>query len=222
MRPLFYDFADTPELPLWNVDDAFMIGPSILHAPVIEEDALSRSVTLPTLPEGGRWFSAIDGSLHAGGISETVSAGFAETPLFFREGAILPMLPGVRKNAKSDLSLVELHVILFRDSKGEFCSTYAFDDGASYGYRRGERTQARFLARVEEGGRVLHLFVESLAEAYRPLTFRVAAYDAFEVIRIEYAGKSRDCVPEESAVTLTGGELHTCVSSAWNAAMAGR
>ncbi len=222
MRPLFYDFADTPELPLWNVDDAFMVGSSILHAPVIEEGALSRSVSLPTLPEGGRWFSAIDGSLHAGGISETVSAGFAETPLFFREGAILPMLPGVRKNAKSDLSLVELHVILFRDSKGEFRSTYAFDDGASYGYRRGERTQARFLARVEEGGRVLHLFVENLAEAYRPLAFRVAAYDAFEVIRIEYAGKSRDCVPEESAVTLTGGELHTCVSSAWNAAMAGR
>ncbi len=222
MRPLFYDFADTPELPLSHVDDAFMVGPSVLHAPVLEEGALSRKVPLPSLPEGGRWFSAIDGGLLAGGAEETVAAAFEETPLFFREGALLPLLPGVRRTAKSDLSLIELHAILFRDSQGEFRSTYAFDDGASYAYKRGERTSARFLARVEEGGRVLRIVVESLAEAYKPLAFRVVAYDAFEVIRIEYAGKFRDCVPGASAVTFAGKEIRTFVSSAWSAAMAGR
>ncbi|HNX04221.1 MAG TPA: glycoside hydrolase family 31 protein [Opitutales bacterium] len=222
MRPLIYDFADTPELPLISVDDEFMTGPAILSAPILEDGAASREVTLPAIPDGGRWFSAIDGSWHESGVRKECAAGFAETPLFIREGTLLPLLPGVRKSQKSDLALVELHAFLRRDTKGVFQSAYAFDDGISYGYRQGSRTKAEFETFVEDN-RALVVRVITLSEGCRPLTFRVATCEAFDAIRIEHKGRVRDCVPEEASVQLTGDKLRTYVSSAWNATMvAGR
>ena len=218
MRPLFYDFADAPDLPLWDVADEYMAGPALLAAPLLEEGATAREVTLPALPEGGRWFSAIDGSWHEGGVRKSFAAGPAESPLFLREGTLLPLLPGVRRSQKSDLALVELHAFFRRDTKGHYFSTYACDDGATFDYRSGKRTRASFESFVEDS-RVLVVRILSLEEGWRPLTFRIATCEAFDAIRIEYGTRVRDCVPEKASLELTGSVLRTYVSSAWNASM---
>ena len=57
MRPLWFEFPDAPLL--FAADDQFMLGPALLVAPVLEEGAKSRSVTLPAGPV---WYDAATGA----------------------------------------------------------------------------------------------------------------------------------------------------------------
>lgn len=175
LRPLFYDYADTPELPLGGIADEFMIGRDILQAPVVEEKSRRRKVVLPG---AHRWFSAQDGRWLDGGRTHAVSAGAAETPLYFREGALVPMQSGERTTQKNELGKIELHCFLRRDFTGKATATYAFDDGLGFGYQKGERTRVAFSASVE--GDSLVLTVESADKGYRPLSVQVVAYDRFK------------------------------------------
>ena len=62
MRPPFVDFPDDPGA--WATDDAFMLGPDLLVAPVLEPGVSSRAVRLPT---GARWRELATGLVHEGG-----------------------------------------------------------------------------------------------------------------------------------------------------------
>ncbi|MEO8798701.1 MAG: TIM-barrel domain-containing protein, partial [Polyangiaceae bacterium] len=70
-------------------DDEWLLGPSLLAAPVVTAGATNRSVYLPA----GTWFSWWDGSRIDGPTTLTVDAPFGEPPLFVRAGAALPLLP---------------------------------------------------------------------------------------------------------------------------------
>lgn len=88
MRPLFLAFPDDP--PAWRVDDAFLLGPDLLVAPVTEAGARRRDVYLPA---GARWTDAWTGREHHGGQTVTVAAPIEHIPLFRRDGAWLPIRP---------------------------------------------------------------------------------------------------------------------------------
>ena len=60
MRPLWFEFPDAPSL--FGVDDEFMLGPALLVAPVLDEGAQSREVTLPAGPV---WYDAAAGAVLA-------------------------------------------------------------------------------------------------------------------------------------------------------------
>jgi alpha-glucosidase (family GH31 glycosyl hydrolase) len=47
LRPLFCDFADSEDLRLGTIDDQFMAGPQIMHAPFTKENQTERSICLP-------------------------------------------------------------------------------------------------------------------------------------------------------------------------------
>ncbi|MGW0735263.1 glycoside hydrolase family 31 protein [Streptomyces sp. NPDC002851] len=88
MRPLFLEFpADDT---CWAVDDAYLFGPDLLVAPVLEPGARTRTVHLPA---GARWTDAWTGEEYAGGSDVTVPAPLERIPLFQRDGARLPILP---------------------------------------------------------------------------------------------------------------------------------
>ncbi len=73
----------------WTVSDEYVLGPSLLVAPVVDEGAVSRSVYVPA----GAWVSW-DGSQQVTGPTEvTVSAPMGELPLFVKKGACIPRLP---------------------------------------------------------------------------------------------------------------------------------
>ena len=77
-----------PELGV-HPDDVYMLGDHLLVAPVIEEGATSRTITLPT----GPWLDWWDGERVMGdGQTLTVSAPLEEIPVFVRAGQPLPML----------------------------------------------------------------------------------------------------------------------------------
>lgn len=86
MRPLFYDFPEDKEA--WNVDDAYMFGPKLLVAPVIEKDIYEREVYLP---QGAVWTDAWERKKYEGGQRIAVKAPLDKIPLFLRDNAKLPI-----------------------------------------------------------------------------------------------------------------------------------
>lgn len=136
LRPLLYEFEGES---LERLGDQFLVGPSILQAPFVAPEAKTRKVVLPGEDP---WYDAGSGRWIAPG--EAVAKREREgTPLYIRAGAILPMQPGTPTDARKDLREVHLHVFVPADWSGERKYTYRADDGLSYGYRRGERSELR-------------------------------------------------------------------------------
>lgn len=86
MRPLFLEFPEDERA--WEVDDAFLLGPDLLVAPVTAAGARERTVHLPA---GARWTDAWTGREHPGGRTVTVAAPLERIPLFVRDDARLPL-----------------------------------------------------------------------------------------------------------------------------------
>ncbi|WP_031508336.1 glycoside hydrolase family 31 protein [Streptomyces megasporus] len=89
MRPLFLEFPDDADA--WDVADAFLLGPDLLVAPVLEMGARERTVHLPA---GAEWTDAWTGEAYPGGGPVTVPAPLERIPLFLRDGAELPVREG--------------------------------------------------------------------------------------------------------------------------------
>ncbi len=95
VRPLWWpegpgDTAGSPEGDA--VDDAFLLGPALLVAPVTAPGAVERSVE----PPPGRWGSlwAGDGSGGAGATDVRLDAPAGRTPVLVRAGSIVPFDDG--------------------------------------------------------------------------------------------------------------------------------
>ncbi len=87
IRPLFWEFPQ--ERRLWDVGDAFLVGSSLLVAPILKEGAQKRSIALPP----GGWYSFWDDTLYSGDQGEfEVPVSLENIPLFVREGSLLPLL----------------------------------------------------------------------------------------------------------------------------------
>jgi alpha-D-xyloside xylohydrolase len=86
MRPLFYDFPS--DSSAWAVEDAFMFGPDVLVAPVLQAGATHREVYLPA---GARWTDVWSGQTFSGGQSIRADAPLERIPLFLRDDARLPI-----------------------------------------------------------------------------------------------------------------------------------
>jgi alpha-D-xyloside xylohydrolase len=86
MRPYFVEFPDDPKA--WDVDTAYMFGPDLLVAPVLEHGARAWDVYLPA---GATWTDAWTGDGYSGGQTVTVEAPIERIPLFLRDGAQLPI-----------------------------------------------------------------------------------------------------------------------------------
>jgi alpha-glucosidase len=101
VRPLFWPSGEDPEL--LSVDDAFLLGDSLLVAPVLEQGERRRSVRLPA----GRWYGYWDDEPFSGEAESDAPLG--RLPLFVRAGAVLP-----RANGRS----IELHLYAPDDGPG--------------------------------------------------------------------------------------------------------
>ena len=86
MRPLFFDFPEDEKC--WAVEDAYMFGPDILVAPVMEEGARERTLYLPA---GCQWTDANTKKVYEGGTQITVPAPLDIIPVMVREGRDYPI-----------------------------------------------------------------------------------------------------------------------------------
>lgn len=85
-RHTILEFPDDPEAP--TLMDQYMLGASLLVAPVLDEGATSRSVYLPA----GRWADWWTGQLFEGPARHTIDAPLGTIPVFLREGGLVARL----------------------------------------------------------------------------------------------------------------------------------
>ncbi|MEU0249568.1 glycoside hydrolase family 31 protein [Streptomyces sp. NPDC006235] len=85
VRPLWW--AAPEERALRDCGDAFLLGDSLLVAPVLDPGADRRAVQLPR----GRWYDTVTERAYEGPAQVLVDAPLSRIPVFARAGAVLPV-----------------------------------------------------------------------------------------------------------------------------------
>ncbi|WP_430972357.1 TIM-barrel domain-containing protein [Sunxiuqinia rutila] len=107
----------------------YKLGEEIFVAPVYEQGATTRKLTLP---EGASWIGYWDGKHYQEGELE-IDAPLGQIPVFIKEGAIIPKREYARSVEAGTNDLLELHI--YDGADGEF--TLIEDDGISNDYLKG-------------------------------------------------------------------------------------
>ncbi len=134
ITPMLYYFDD-PECQ--SDASQFMLGESILVAPVVEAGATQREVYLPVC-EGG-WYEWKPNSVahvpwHAGGEKLIVDAPLGELPLFVRAGAVLPIAKSWHLQRPHDATQLEFTYFAHKE-KGSSQQEIFYDDGLTWNYK---------------------------------------------------------------------------------------
>lgn len=80
MRPVFYDYPN--DKAVWDIDDEFMFGDSLLVCPVMELGQRQRQVYFPL---GSDWFDAYTGKEYKGGDTILADAPIERIPVYVRK-----------------------------------------------------------------------------------------------------------------------------------------
>lgn len=146
VRPLMVEFPHDPKSA--DVADEWMVGDSLLAAPVLAEHATSRKIYLPPR----KWIDYFRGDVIQGGqsISYPISTtSWMDIPLFIRAGAIIAeqdVTPSIGF-ARPD----HLDVDIFPDSHESSSEIYD-DDGETYAYESDGFFKQRFVAGADHDG----------------------------------------------------------------------
>ena len=122
-RPMWLEFPGDEMCYDNQYQHQFMYGPSLLAAPVIREGQRFQKVYLPE----GDWYEVETGALHAGGRTVLVEAGLDSSPLFYRQGSIVPTRAPEQYVGEKPLEVLELTVVPGRAGR----YTMVMDDGIS-------------------------------------------------------------------------------------------
>lgn len=134
MRPMVMDF--TSDSLCRHLKDQYMLGPSLLVAPVYHYGDRSREVYFP----GDEvWYDFYTGAPVTDGGVRTVDAPYHRMPLYVRAGSIVPVGPEVSYAAEATDEPLTLVVYGGRD--GRF--TLYDDSGVDYGYENGAYSLTR-------------------------------------------------------------------------------
>ena len=126
----------------WEVEDAFLCGDALLVAPVGEEGATSRPVTLPT----GTWYDFWTNRRREGGAEFKQFAPLEILPLFVREGTVLPLGEVGSSVEQRPQKFLRLYLYPLSED-GESSSTLYEDAGTGLGYQEGEFRVSHFIMR---------------------------------------------------------------------------
>ncbi|MFD7183037.1 TIM-barrel domain-containing protein [Streptomyces sp. NPDC059904] len=85
VRPVWWSAPE--DRALRDCEDAFLLGDSLVVAPVLEPGADGRAVQLPC----GRWYDTESGQAHEGPGQVLVDAPLSRVPVFARAGAVIPV-----------------------------------------------------------------------------------------------------------------------------------
>lgn len=138
MRPLWFYYPDDETAS--GLGSEYMLGQSLLVAPVTEQGAENWRVYLPE----GVWFDYWTNEAYAGGKWIDAEAKLDTIPLFVKAGSILPIGPDVQyidTAAKSDFDPLSLRVYPGADGRYRLYE----DDGVSLNYLNGESSVTEFI-----------------------------------------------------------------------------
>lgn len=136
VRPMFFERPDLAEYQ--QLDDQFMLGDSLLVAPIIEQGARSRSIVLPD----GQWYPISSGTAVDGGRTITDSIGMGLS-VHVRGGAVIPTWPVLQSTSQPVERLV---LEVYAGTGG---GQLYEDAGDGYGYRDGDFRKSTFTTALE-------------------------------------------------------------------------
>ena len=179
-----------------------MVGPAVLQRPQV-----APAVPVVVLPPGG-WYSTIDRAWVEGDRTFEQWVGRETTPIYFREGEIVPMQPGeIGADHRWDGAKVELHVFLRRPREGVATkraagTDYVFDDGHTLDYRKGARSQISVHAEIAEDG-TLAISTALVRDGYGPAkAVSFVLYDDFPSVTVN----GRKAMPKAAKLRFAGAE----------------
>ena len=168
MRPLFSDFASDKKV--WNNNDEFMFGRSILAAPIVNpqytEEKIIRTdamtgwnrqdvkgqegtqgvdwtatkTAVKYLPKGATWYDFWTNKKYNGGQNVTLTTTLDRVPMFVRAGSILPLGPEMQYVGEKTWDNLEVRV--YPGANGSF--TLSEDEGDTYNYEKGQYATITF------------------------------------------------------------------------------
>ena len=114
-------------------EDAYLLGPSLLVAPVLNPGARQRSVYLPH----GEWWDFWTAERVSGGRSVTRPVDLETIPIYIRAGSII--LTGPVKQFATEVRNEPVKLTVYPGADGSF--SWYEDDGVSFAYEHGEFTR---------------------------------------------------------------------------------
>ncbi len=170
MRPLYYHYPTDEQA--YDLEDEFLIGDTLLSAPVYQLGATSRSVYLPA----GIWFDYWSGQEYPGGGWSEIEAPLDRWPLLIRGNSILPSGPLMQYVDQQPTDPLTFTCYMATEDLASY--TLYEDDGSSLAYLQGAFAQIRISCRVSQD--VVAVDIEEQFDEFRPQR------EAYEVI--VYAG----------------------------------
>jgi alpha-glucosidase (family GH31 glycosyl hydrolase) len=128
IRALWLHYPDDPKAV--DCSDAYLLGPSLLVAPVFEKGAKSRNIYLPK----GSWFDFWTGERIDGGREVSRAVDLETLPLYVRAGSIMPLGP-VKQYAQQQVE-DPLSISVYPGGDADFLLYQ--DDGVSFSHRDGD------------------------------------------------------------------------------------
>ncbi len=213
LRALIYDFPD--DRRVWNMNDEFMFGRSILAAPIVspqytEEEVVkvdamsgwdrkeavkkaSEAVDFTVgknadayLPAGTDWYHFWTEKKYKGGQDITFGTTFDEVPMFVKAGTVLPLAPVVQYAEESKWT--ELEIIVYPGADGSF--TLYEDEGDNYNYEKGQYMTITF--NWDDSRR--ELTIGSISGQYPAMpterTFNVRPAGTDKTVKVNYSGET--------------------------------
>lgn len=130
IKPLVFHYA--ADVNVFDIDDEWLVGNSILVSPVVKENATNRIVYLPGGPNE-LWYNTELSLLYYGG-NYTIDVDNGTNLYFYRGGEIVARRDTFRQSTSESLT-DPFNLYIFLNSSNEASGTLYVDDGISFDYK---------------------------------------------------------------------------------------
>jgi len=158
IRPLYYHYPQDEQAV--SVEDEFLVGDTLLSAPIYEEGVISKSVYLPA----GIWLDYWSGAEYPGAGWSDIEASLEHWPLFIRGNSILPSGPVMQFTGQYPTDPLTFTCYMAIDGLASY--TLYEDDGSTLAYQSGTFAQTSISCRVLED--FVTVEIEEQFNNYRP------------------------------------------------------
>jgi len=147
MAPLCLEFQEDPST--WNIEDQFLLGRSILVAPVLTEQDQRRIYFPP-----GAWRDHWTGQRYEGRQWINYRCPLSRVPFFYREGSVVPLGPVMQHTGEKPCDPLTLKV--FPDAKGEARGELREEPGKAI-QLRASLARGQLLVNARAGAKVIEV-----------------------------------------------------------------
>lgn len=157
MRPLFMEYPSDEHT--FNLSDQFMIGDSVLIAPILKPSTTHRAVYLPV----GQWYDYWTDKQYEGGKHILVEAPLDILPIFIKAGSLLITSPAKQSTMIRDR---ERKIHIYPIEGMSFSHLMYEDDGETFNYENGHYFEQKITCKLENGQ--LEIETEIINDSFKP------------------------------------------------------